>query len=87
MDGAARTRFIKQFFPGLFFLTALYVFLTAYRAVRDDFAVEIWNAIGFTNKPSILATSEMWVGFGVWRPWLYLSAFAITEKRSSPSIC
>ena len=65
MDRAARSRFIRQFFPGLFFLTALYIFLTAYRAVRDDFAVEIWNAIGFANKPSILATSEMWVGFGV----------------------
>ncbi|MEE2787268.1 MAG: DUF5690 family protein [Myxococcota bacterium] len=65
MDGAARTHFVKSFFPGLFFLTALYIFLTAYRAVRDDFAVDIWIGLGFANKPSILATSEMWVGFGV----------------------
>jgi len=65
MDAAARKAFIVRFFPGLFFLTVLYFFLTAYRAVRDDFAVDIWIALGYESKPSILATSEMWVGFGV----------------------
>ena len=65
MDAPARRAFIMQFLPGLFFLTLLYFFLTAYRAVRDDFAVDIWIALGYESKPSILATSEMWVGFGV----------------------
>jgi hypothetical protein len=65
MDAPARKAFIKGFLPGLFFLTILYFFLTAYRAVRDDFAVDLWIALGYADKPSILATSEMWVGFGV----------------------
>lgn len=65
MDAEARKTFVLTYLPGLSALTFLYFFLTAYRAVRDDFAVDIWIALGYESKPSILATSEMWVGFGV----------------------
>jgi len=65
MDGKARKAFVLSFFPGLFFLTFLYIFLTAYRDFRDNFAVEIWAALGYAESPSILATSELYVAFGV----------------------
>ena len=65
MDGKARKAFVMAFFPGLFFLTFLYIFLTAYRDFRDNFAVEIWAALGYAESPSILATSELYVAFGV----------------------
>lgn len=65
MDGRARRAFTKRFFPGLFFLTFLYVFLTAYRDFRDNFAREIWDALGYAETPSILTTSEMVVTVGV----------------------
>lgn len=65
MSAADRRAFISRFLPGLSALTVLYFFLTAYRTVRDDFAVEIWKELGYHDKPTILATSEMWVGFGV----------------------
>lgn len=65
MDARARKGFVLAFFPGLFFLTFLYIFLTAYRDFRDNFAVEIWAALGYAESPSILATSELYVAFGV----------------------
>jgi hypothetical protein len=65
MDGAARWAFFKAYAPGLSALTGLYVLLTAYRDFRDNFAVEIWSALGYGETPAILATSETWVAFGV----------------------
>ncbi len=41
-----RARFVKLFFPGLFFLTGLYMFLTAFRDFRDNFSKEIYKANG-----------------------------------------
>ena len=59
MDGAARKAFFMRYLPGLIPLTVLYVVLTAYRDFRDNFAKEIWDAMGFSEKPEMLAYSEM----------------------------
>lgn len=65
MDAAARKKFFLGFLPGLLPLTMLYVLLTAYRDFRDNFAVEIWAAIGYADEPAILATSEIPITVGV----------------------
>lgn len=65
MDGAARTAFLKSFWPGLVPLTLLYVLLTAYRDFRDNFAAELWEALGYGSEPTVFATSENYVAFGV----------------------
>lgn len=65
MDGAARMRFLRAYLPGLLPLTVLYVLLTAYRDFRDNFAREIWDNLGYGDEPTIYATSETWVAFGV----------------------
>ena len=65
MDAKARRAFFLQYLPGLLSLTGLYILLTAYRDFRDNFAVEIWAAIGYADEPEILATSENWVALGV----------------------
>jgi len=59
MDGPARARFTWAFFPGLAFLTVLYVLLTAYRDFRDNFAREIWDSLGYAESPTIMTTSEI----------------------------
>jgi hypothetical protein len=58
MDGAQRRAFFGQFAFGLVALTGLYMLLTAFRDVRDNFAVEIWSALGWGETPSIFALSE-----------------------------
>ncbi len=65
MDAAQRRRFVLAFLPGLSFLTFLYMFLTAYRSIRDDFAREIWDALGYGSQPSIFAWTEVPVAVGV----------------------
>ncbi len=65
MDGAARWEFFKGSALGLSLLTALYAVLTAYRDFRDNFAPELWGALGYADAPQILAYSEVPVALGV----------------------
>lgn len=46
MDGSERRQFFLRFAPGLISLTALYVFLTAYRDFRDNFAADVFAQLG-----------------------------------------
>lgn len=59
MDGAARRTMFAAFAPGLIGLIIIYVGLTALRDFRDNFAVEIWNGLGFKNDAEIFTLSEL----------------------------
>jgi hypothetical protein len=59
MDGAARRAMFGAFAPGLVALVLVYVGLTALRDFRDNFAVEIWNGLGFANDAAIFTLSEL----------------------------
>jgi hypothetical protein len=59
MDGAARRAMFMAFAPGLVGLVIVYVGLTALRDFRDNFAVEIWNGLGFPNDAEIFTLSEL----------------------------
>jgi hypothetical protein len=65
MDGLARRAFLGRFAPGLFALTGLYMLLTAYRDFRDNFAAEIWVALGHGDQPAIFTYSEIPVALAV----------------------
>ena len=62
MNRAQRRSMFAAFAPGLVALIAIYVGLTALRDFRDNFAVEIWNGLGFKNDAAIFAWSELPVG-------------------------
>ncbi len=59
MNAAARAAFAKAYAPGLVLLVGLYVALTAARDFRDNFAREIWDALGYAEAPSVLAAAEV----------------------------
>ena len=59
MDGAARRSMFAAFAPGLIALVVIYVGLTALRDFRDNFAVEIWNGLGFKDDAAIFTYSEV----------------------------
>jgi hypothetical protein len=57
MHGEQRRSFFARFAPGLIALTALYVFLTAYRDFRDNFAADVFDQLGVLDA-SVFAKSE-----------------------------
>lgn len=59
MDKQERTKFFKQFAPGIIMSVIIYVCLTIFRDLRDNFAVEFWNSIGLKNIPTMLVVSEI----------------------------
>jgi hypothetical protein len=59
MRQAERRAFFRAHAPGLILLVIAYVVLTALRDFRDNFAVEIWRAVGFADQPEVFTLSEI----------------------------
>jgi hypothetical protein len=59
MTGADRTAFLKAYAPGLIAIVFAYILLTAFRDFRDNFAVEIWTALGYGGEAAIFSASEL----------------------------
>lgn len=78
MDGASRRAFFRRFAPGLIALTALYVFLTAYRDFRDNFQAEIFAELGVLDA-SVFARSEALVALAVLG--LLAAIFLVRDNR------
>lgn len=58
MTAQERAAFLKAYAPGLVLLVASYVLLTAFRDFRDNFAAEIWTALGYGGEAGIFTASE-----------------------------
>ena len=59
MQKNERKAFYKSFAPGIIFSVIIYVCLTIFRDLRDNFAVEFWYSIGIKNIPTMLVVSEI----------------------------
>lgn len=58
MTSEQRWVFFRAYFPGLLAFLLVYVLLTVIRTMRDDFGVEIWQALGVDEKPEVFTQSE-----------------------------
>lgn len=58
MNAGERRDLFIRYAPGLVLLVGIYLLLTIVRDVRDNFAVEIWDELGFGGQISILTTAE-----------------------------
>ncbi len=65
MRRADRARFIAQFAGGLVVLVLIYMFLTAFRGVREDFANEIFTENGLGEAPSVFSKVEIPIALAV----------------------
>lgn len=65
MNRMQRFAFLKRFAVGMILLVITYAFLTAFRDFRDNFAAEIWTALGYGDEPHIFTTAEVPVAIGV----------------------
>jgi hypothetical protein len=59
MSGAERAAFLKAYGPGLALLVIAYILLTAFRDFRDNFAAEIWTALGYGGEAGVFTASEL----------------------------
>ena len=65
MGSNARWRFLTQFALGMVLLCVFYFFLTAYRDFRDSFMPEIFDALGYEQKPTMFAKADYPIAFAV----------------------
>jgi len=58
MTGQERVKYTLTFAPGLVLLVLTYMLLTAFRDFRDNFSSEIWQSLGYGDKPGIFTFTE-----------------------------
>ncbi len=61
MTSAERKGFLNKYGIGLFFLIVVYICMTIFRDIRDNFSVEIWAAMGISNG-ALLTQTELIIG-------------------------
>jgi hypothetical protein len=59
MDRAQRRAFLATYAPGVALLVLSYILLTALRDFRDNFAAEIWTALGYGEASGVFSASEL----------------------------
>ena len=59
MNAAQRKEFFRRYALGICLLVGIYVLLSIYRDFRDNFAMELWKAVGFADAPAIFTVSEI----------------------------
>ena len=53
-----RKAFLRQFGGGVVAVVITYLFLTIMRDVRDNFMANMWNELGYGQKPAIFTKTE-----------------------------
>ena len=59
MGSRQRSQFLTRYGMGVALLVASYVLTTALRDFRDNFAAELWMALGFGHAASVFTASEL----------------------------
>lgn len=59
MGGAERAQFLRRYGTGVALLVMSYVLTTALRDFRDNFAPELWAALGVGHAAALLTASEL----------------------------
>lgn len=77
MDAPRRMAFVRAYWPGLVLLILAYLLLTAYRDFRDNFAVEIYEGLGYpyAGNETIISRAETLIAIGVVVSLAALNAF------------
>ncbi len=61
MYAKQRKKFMKKYGLGMLLLVVIYVLMTIFRDIRDNFGVEIWHSLGI-NEVSVFSTTEVIIG-------------------------
>lgn len=61
MNGLERMRFLNKYGFGLFSLIIVYILMTVFRDLRDNFSLEIWKELGITST-TLFTQTELIIG-------------------------
>jgi len=78
MSKEDRRSFFKEFKIGIIAFIFIYLILTLFRDLRDNFAANIWNDLGYANNASVFTNTELPIAFIV----LVLIASMIVIKKN-----
>jgi hypothetical protein len=59
MHAGERRAFATRFLPGLVLLVSVYLGLTAFRDYRDNYGVELFEALGYAREPALFSRTEL----------------------------
>jgi hypothetical protein len=59
MTGQEVREFLAEYALGIALLVVTYVFATALRDFRDNFAAELWSALGYKNPATVFTATEL----------------------------
>lgn len=59
MNRLERKQFFRKFSTGIVLLILIYVFLTLFRDIRDNYAADIWKELGYGSQPSVFTATEI----------------------------
>jgi hypothetical protein len=62
MTSATKNQILQSYGLGLWAIVIIYVFFTTIRDYRDNFSIEIWQALGLNIQNSSFAIAESYVG-------------------------
>jgi hypothetical protein len=65
MDKNERKRFFNMFSFGLVSFIFIYILLTLFRDIRDNFAADIWLELGYGNSAGIFTSTEIPIAVSV----------------------
>lgn len=65
LDTKSRKKFFKMFSFGLIAFIIIYILLTLFRDIRDNFAADIWLELGYGNSAAIFTETEIPIAFMV----------------------
>jgi hypothetical protein len=58
MGYAERKTFLRAFLPGIALFVLVYMLLTAFRDLRENFSSDVWKSLGYGNSPEIFTQTE-----------------------------
>jgi hypothetical protein len=65
MPRAARAHLFREYATGIILLVIVYTLLTIYRDYRDNFAADVWIALGYGDRPELFTVSEIPISLGI----------------------
>ncbi|MEL7162284.1 MAG: DUF5690 family protein, partial [Bacteroidota bacterium] len=81
MDATDRGQLLRRLGPGLLGIVLYYVLITAFRDVRDNFAPELWTALGYGDAPAVFTVAELPIALLTLLP-LFLGYFIVDNRRA-----